>query len=107
MNPFPTEASIKADTIIGYAEILTCTPESFQACENEQEKGNSSSVRGLQFSDVHDDQLGSLRTFPILMQHPTMTNFRRPNLKTKNATYPSTCNNYSMNRLKAGHKRKL
>ena len=62
MNPFPTEASIKADTIIGYAEILTCTPESFQACENEQEKGNSSSVRGLQFSDVHDDQLGRINT---------------------------------------------
>ena len=54
MNHFPTNASIKAETIIGTAEILTNPPQIFQACENEHEEGNSSCARRLQFSHPHN-----------------------------------------------------
>ena len=56
MNPFPTNASIKAETIIGTAEILINPPQNFQACENENEEGNSSSARRLQFSHPSSGQ---------------------------------------------------
>ena len=62
MNPFPTDAKIKAETIIGTAEILTSPPENFLACENKHEEGNSSSTRRLQFTHTHDDLQSSVNT---------------------------------------------
>ena len=62
MNPFPTDAKIKAETIIGIAQILTRPPENFIACENKHEEGNSSSTRRLQFTNTHDDLQSSVNT---------------------------------------------
>ena len=71
MNPFPTNASIKAETIIGTAEILTNPPQNFQACENENEEGNSSSARRLQFSHPQDNLLGNINTVKAQNCAPT------------------------------------
>ena len=71
MNPFPTNASIKAETVIGTAEILTNPPQNFQACENENEEGNSSSARRLQFSHPQDNLLGNVNTVKAQNSAPT------------------------------------
>ena len=71
MNPFPTNASIKAETVISTAEILTNPPQNFQACENENEEGNSSSARRLQFSHPHDNLLGNVNTVKAQNSAPT------------------------------------
>ena len=62
MNHFPTDAKIKAETVIGTAEILTSPTENFLACENKHEEGNSSSTRRLQFTHTHDDLQSSVNT---------------------------------------------
>ena len=72
MNPFLTNASIKADTIIGTAEILTNPPQNFQACENENKEGNSSSARRLQFCHPQDNLLGNVRN-TVKAQNSTPT----------------------------------
>ena len=71
MNPYPTNASIKAETIIGTAEILTNPPQNFQACENANEEGNSSSAHRLQFSHPQDNLLGNVNKVKAQNSAPT------------------------------------
>ena len=71
MNFFPTNANIKAETIINTAEILTNPPQNFQACENEHEEGNSGSAPRLQFSHPQDNLLGNVSTVKAQNSAPT------------------------------------
>ena len=49
MNPFPTEASIRANTVIGSAEQLLCEPVPILKNEEQTATDDNSSVRRLQF----------------------------------------------------------
>ena len=49
MNPFPTDTTIRAETCIGVAEILTSPAEPFLGCEDEHEMHNMNSSRRFKF----------------------------------------------------------
>ena len=54
MNPFPSDATIRVNTIIGTAEFLSYEPFSFLEQEEAAEAGNSSSARRLKFSHENE-----------------------------------------------------
>ena len=57
MNPFPSDATIRVNTIIGTAEFLSSEPFSFLEQEEAAEAGNSSSARRLKFSHKNETSL--------------------------------------------------
>ena len=57
MNPFPSDATIRINTIIGTAEFLSSEPFSLLEQEEASEAGNSSSARRLKFS--HENETSS------------------------------------------------
>lgn len=62
MNPFPTDATIRAETCIGVAEILTHSPEHFLDCEDEHAADDMNSARRLQFMNSHAEVQPSMNT---------------------------------------------
>ena len=62
MNTFPTETVIKAETIIGTAEILNSPPENFLACEDEHGEDITNSARRLQFTHTPCELQNCIKT---------------------------------------------
>ena len=62
MNPFPTDTTIRAETCIGVAEILTSPAEPFLDCEDKHEMHNMNSSRRLQFMSPQTDIQANVNT---------------------------------------------
>ena len=62
MNPFPTDASIRADTIIGTAELLQSEPINLLESEDQSAIRNQSSVRRIQLLKTNGTGLSSTDT---------------------------------------------
>ena len=57
MNPFPSEASIRANTVIGSAELLLCEPVPILKNEEQTATDDNSSIRRLQFMQADKNSI--------------------------------------------------
>ena len=79
MNPFKYDVSIKQDTKIGVAELVTETPITLFENIDQSETTNFQSARRLQFTNNKDDMIN--RTNNVSEKNVTQTNIDRSKVK--------------------------